>query len=578
MRGPTEPSMIRFVVHNEQGRASEFTPRHTSIVGKDELAIPGTVLFEDGHIVCHKQNPDAAALSLQIDVGASGTLTLQTCLLPDRDEPYSLELELARHRIMLLLNKLEDWSLAMLAPDHPVMVKLEEARDLFTQALTTPHSTEAASAEQASIARRALSIGVEAGEEMCKVQSERELLGRFAAIEQQNESGSGESGSDSFRPHHFVVKKPLLGCSVPSGRFAEPLQRILSKSCDFLTCPMPWGELEAKEGRRSFGSSDRWIEWAVRKGKLPVIGGPIIDLRRRSLPDWIYIWENDYKTLRELAYEHLKAVVTRYRRAVQRWNVLSGANINAVFQLRHEEMIDLTRLCVLTTRKLQPSAKIFVEIDQPFGEHATHLERSIPPFLYTGLLLESGVQIDGFAVRVQMGDGEPGRSCRDLLQLSAFLDTLARFERPIHLTAIGVPSRPVEGRVPDPDSAIEEQLADDIGWPGQWRREWSGDLQADWLTRVVTIAAGKPTIETICWQMLFDNEDGPEMRSGGLINRKGGAKSSLRRLGEVAGALRAQKPPSWLPMLTEPAPESSVEDATAEGTSGGSAVGASAIA
>ena len=34
------------------------------------------------------------------------------------------------------------------------------------------------------------------------------------------------------------------------------------------------------------------------------------------MPDWMFIWEHDFDTLREMAYEFVQKVVQRYRRAV----------------------------------------------------------------------------------------------------------------------------------------------------------------------------------------------------------------------------------------------------------------------
>src|SRR5690606_4271962 len=135
--------------------------------------------------------------------------------------------------------------------------------------------------------------------------------------------------------------------------------------------------LEREEGRQNFAPTDRWVEWAVKRGKLPVVAGPIVDFSARSIPDWLYIWEHDYKTLREVTDEHINALVTRYRRGISRWVVCSGLNVNSDFNLRLEEIIDLTRLSVLTVRKLHPSAQITVEINHPFGEHGTHVDRSL---------------------------------------------------------------------------------------------------------------------------------------------------------------------------------------------------------
>jgi len=85
------------------------------------VSLPGGVHFEDGCVVCHPGAPEPAAFAIQWDAGELGQLTLQTCLLPQRDRPYLLSLELARHRIMLFLTKLEEWQRTETSPDAPEM-------------------------------------------------------------------------------------------------------------------------------------------------------------------------------------------------------------------------------------------------------------------------------------------------------------------------------------------------------------------------------------------------------------------------------------------------------------------------
>lgn len=543
--------MIRFAVFDESGPAREFPLHHHCLVGKEECTVPGTIAFESGQLVCRKHSNDAAALSLQVDAGPAGRLTLQTCLLPDRPEPYLLDLELARHRIMLLLNKLEEWSFSDLPGDHPVMTGFERARELFTQALISPRSPGGGySSEQARLARRSLELGIDAGERLAMLQAERELTAKWAP----RAAAPAEDDLDPAQGRAPEPVAPTIGCLLHPDQFAEPLQRIIAKNFDFISCPLRWNEIEKDESRHTFAPSDRWIEWAVRTAKLPVAAGPVIDFSARSLPRWIYIWEHDYKTIRELVYEQLKAVVTRYRRTVTRWTVCSGFNVNAAFDLRLEEMIDLTRLCVLTVRKLQPSATILVEIDQPFGEAGTHLDRSIAPVLYAGLVKDAGIAIDGFGLRLQVGDGECGRSTRDLMQLSAQLDTYSQFDKPVHITAIGAPSQALKGRPARPAREIEARAWDLGGDPGHWRRPWGATAQAEWLTQAVTMAVAKPFVHSVAWQQLFDIENGGEMRQGGLITADGRAKPSLKRMGEVTSSIRAKSSPTRLPSL-EPAPD-----------------------
>jgi len=547
--------MIRFHVFDESGPAKEFSPRNAYLVGKEDLTVPGTITFKNGVLVCSRHNNDAASLALQVDLGDLGMLTVRTCLLPDRVDPYVLDIELARHRIMLLLNNLEEWGLADLPADHPVMLGFEEARALFTRAMTTPRGdANSGDAERARLARESLAIGVRTSEKMTVLQAERELALKYHP---PPAGDPDETASPDAAP------KPIrIGCVIPPGQFAEPLQKIVQQTFSFISCPLRWKDIEADEGRHTFAASDRWIEWAVRSAKIPVAAGPVIDFSTRALPDWIYIWEHDYKTLRELAYEHLKAVVTRYRRAVNRWSPVAGLNTNSAFLLRIEEMVDLTRLAVLTTRKLHPAAKVIVEISHPFGEHGTYQDRSISPVLYAGLVKEAGIQIDGFGLRLQMGDPDPGRSARDLMELSSILDIFAQFDKPIHVTAVGAPSQPIPARAKPAVREGGPGIGDFVPCAGSWHGPWSANNQAEWMTQALSVAIAKPYVESVAWQALFDTTENPEMPYGGLITSDGRAKPALRRIREIAASVRGRQSPTALPTLSEPAGEPAATSAS----------------
>ena len=71
-------------------------PRRAHILGQDNIALTGRVRIEGDEIVCEADPNQAVALCLQVDAGEVGVLLLQTCLLPRRERPYLLSLELAR--------------------------------------------------------------------------------------------------------------------------------------------------------------------------------------------------------------------------------------------------------------------------------------------------------------------------------------------------------------------------------------------------------------------------------------------------------------------------------------------------
>ena len=504
--------MLGFVVFDADDLSSETALRSAYLLGKDSVSVVGRVEWADGQIVCRKPSTDEAALAIQIDAGPPGVLTLQTCLLPERDRPYLLDLELARHRIMLFLNKLEEWGLSAIPADSEVMIEFEEARALFTEALTTPAGADRGfTAAQADFARRALAKAIEASEKLAMLSAERQLAHRLRIDEA------------TAKP----VPTARFGVVVQNEQFSDPLKKVLSAGFDFIVSPLLWSEIEREEGRFSFVASDRWIEWAVRSGSVSVVGGPVLDFSPRAVPAWLRVWENDYQSVREFAYEHAKRVVTRYRRTISRWNVISGVNLNVGFSLTPEQMIELTRLAVLLVRKLHPAAKVVVEVAQPFGEHGSTNPQSVSPLLYTELLLESGIAIDALGVRLQLGEAGAGRTARDLMQLSDMLDTYAQFDKPIDLTAIGVPSG-----LNSADSTC-----------GKWREPWSPDHQTKWMTDALSIALGKPYIRSVAWHSLFDSP-GADMPLGALVGADGRAKPSLRRLAEIRAAVRKRMLPS----------------------------------
>lgn len=510
--------MLRFVVFNEDSPASDFTLRHAHLIGKDDLGVPGTISFNDGIITCEKATNDEASLALQVDAGSCGMLTLRTCLLPHRDRPYLLELELARHRIMLFLNKLEEWGLSYISNDDPIVIAFEEARTAFTESLVARDPSGEYTPQQARSAKVALCKAIEASEGLARYCAQRQLTNRLDPPE-------------DTKP----IAAPRFGILVPNEQFAEPLRKIVAGTFDFMVSTMRWNEIEREEGRFSFVETDRWIEWAVRQGRIPVVGGPILDFSPASIPEWMGVWGQDYQSVREFAYEHAKRVVTRYRRTVNRWVAVSGLNLNRGFSFSVDQMIELTRLSVLIVRKLHPSAKVVVEVTEPWGEHVSANPESLSPLLYAELALESGMQIDALGLRIQLGDRSPGRSMRDLCQLSALLDDYAAFERPIDVTAIGVPSAPV------PQSNTDDEQDCEPGW---WRSPWSPVQQAEWMTEALTIITSKPYIRSVAWQALFDASRSPEMPSGGLITTEGRAKPGLRRMAEIRDAIRQKKIPT----------------------------------
>lgn len=462
---------------------------------------------------CEKVGSDPACLAIGVDAPSAqgqgamnpapgGMIVEQTTLLPERDEPYSFWLELARRRIMLFLNKLEEWGLV----DDPDVVgpmeQLDRARELFTDALVIGRGKPTLTSD--TLGKAALASASHACELLTNLYSCRGTdpeslpVGRMLDSQVHNRS------------------RLTIGCSVSPGKFADALTKTVERFADFVHVPMTWSKLEPREGRYSFAQTDQWIEWAIVKAKRPVVTGPVLDFRAGVTPDWLSIWENDFDTLREMVHDHAKQIVTRYRRTTSRWIATSSIPVNEQFHLTYDKMVELTRLVVLVIRKLHPRCEITVDIARPWGQYAASNRDAISPMVYAHLLNQSGVKFDSLGVRIQMNRQ---RGYRDSAYLAELIDMCAELDRPLHVTCLGAPGTPA-------------LRADGV---------WSGEEQAAWLERTLPLLASHHAVASVCWQELMDADPPDMMAYGGLLDSNTQPKPALEKLLQF----RAQLIAAW---------------------------------
>ncbi|MEO1278949.1 MAG: endo-1,4-beta-xylanase [Planctomycetota bacterium] len=540
--------MLKFLVHRDGGPAEGWPLAHAGIIAPDGSTAPGEIRITHGELTVVPK--DQGPISLEIlfplsesdaNTKADRKLLLTTTLLPQRDRPYLLSLELARKQLMRFLNALEEWNLAMLPGDHEAIRTFERAREDFSSALVSWRSVEGHGAQPddpalvtaESKARRALIDASDAGELLVREAAGQGLKARadgswFSDAMARAERSIGRPAGKAIA----VVKAPeahgvtlagvaRVGGAVDPRVFAEPGQAALAKSADFVTVPMPWSAVEPDEGKYQFATTDRWIEWAVRKAKLPVVVGPVLDFAPGMLPEWLFIWENDHETLRELVYEHMRQVVTRYRRTAQWWTLASALGVEGALSLRFEQIADLLRVASTVTRKLHPQGRVQIEITDPFALYAARTPRSVPPLLLGELIAQSGTHVDAIGLRVDLTDPGVAGVARDTMAFSEILDRYAGLDRPVSVTFATCPSV----------SAEQEREQ------GTWDGPWSPASQAEWITRVLAVAAAKPYVHSICWGLV---QDTPKSIAGaGLVDAQGAARPALSALAHLRESVRA---------------------------------------
>jgi hypothetical protein len=295
---------------------------------------------------------------------------------------------------------------------------------------------------------------------------------------------------------------------------------------------MSWKQLQPEEGQFITDPVDEWVDLLTRK-RIPIIAGPLIDLSDAEVPDWMFIWEHDFETLRELAYEFVQKVVHRYRRAVSVWNVVGGLHTNSAFTLSFEQIIELTRLLVSQVKTILPNARTLVTIKEPFGEYHARGATSVPPMLYAEMVAQAGINFDAFGLEIEQGVPTPGGWMRDVFQLSAMLDRFSTIGRPVFITSLGVPDR----YTPDAGDRTEGKL--DPAAAGRWHRPWDVQLQAEWIDEIFKLLLSKPFVESIAWGNLADIN--PTVPGGGLLDDMLRPKPSFAKIQELRDTFARKK-------------------------------------
>jgi hypothetical protein len=480
--------LVKFEIYRDGQRLTAYEPVCAMAVGPESVPVPGEVAFRDGLLVVNRKDDHAVGAALLWDVGPLGCFMLETTRVLPRDKPYVLNVELARFRLMKIVQKQEDWNLFDFPKIERFLDRLHKGQQTFAEALGMLHDPPAA----AALADQALELAIDLSEQLATFHADLLLTRRRAA--------------------NGLVRH-VFGCRVDPLVTNEKYRDTVATQFDYAVLPMGWKDVQPTEQAFNVEALDAWVD-VLGKRRVPAIAGPLIRLDAAHVPDWTVVFEHDFDTLREMAYDYVQKMVTRYRKQVAVWNVAAGLQTNTAFSLSFEQVIDLTRLLVTQVKTLLPGARTLVTITHPFGEYHARgrggAAAGVPPMLYAEMLANAGIAFEAFGLEIELGVPAAGQFNRDLFQLSCALDKFATLGRPVFLTAVGVPGR--ANADPNDASGGSQDPAD----AGRWHRPWDPELQAEWMEAVYQVALSKPFVEAVAWSNLADVN--ATLPGGGLLD------------------------------------------------------------
>jgi hypothetical protein len=405
---------------------------------------------------------------------------------------------------MRISQKIEDWGLLDYEGTEPIIAQVREARELLIKALQADTPSEAA-----TLGEQSLGLAAQASEALSKFHAE-------VFLQRRRQAGS--------------LPRRLFGCTIDLDKPTEAAHKRLSGAFDFVTIPIVWRDIEPSEQTFNWKPLDAWVE-ALSKQRVPMKGSALLSFRENNVPDWLYIWEHDFDTIRDLAFEHVRRVINRYGQYIQAWDVISGIHATNCFTFNFEQLMELTRMTAALTKQASPRSVAIIDLVALWGEYYARNQRTIPPLLYADMAVQSGVNFDAFGLQFYFGPAADGMYVRDMFQISSLIDMFAKLGKPLHITAVQVPS----AAVGEQSGAADDKT--DAVCGGVWHAPWNEEVQSEWLARFLEVALSKPFIESVCWRGLADHQS-HAVPHGGLLSSGLAPKAAYKRLVQVRSDLR----------------------------------------
>ncbi len=476
-------SVLRFQLPSDAAFSDQIDLSSAYLFGSDGVPLRAEVSLKNGTITCTKRMSGPVGLSMLWPVEGVGRIVLDTMRLQSGDRTFNLALELVRCLLMRLHHKSEDWGIFDCPEAEELNTQIFAARDVLIDALTASDFTEAV-----RTASRALTMAVSTAEEMTRFHSE-------ILLERRLQTGG-------FSRHVF-------GCHVDLAADVSKVGHRFAQAVDFVTLPISWKEIEPSEQNYRWDRLDAWVAW-LAKNRIPIKASPLVSFQEGDVPEWLYIWEHDFETVRDLVAEHIRRVIKRYGKHIQVWDVISGIHANDSFHFSFEQLMELTRVAASVTKQAAPRSLAIVELIAPWGEYYARNQRTIPPMLYAEMAMQSAVSFDAFGLQFCFGQPSDGHYVRDLFQVSSLLDRFSNFGKPLHITAVEVPS-------------VDQPAG------GMWHESWTESHQATWLREFFRIVLSKPFVETVSWRNMVDGSEGA-MPGGGLLKTDLSPKPAFNEL------------------------------------------------
>lgn len=447
--------------------------------------------WSDGEFTVRRTVEDSGYLHFPWRSEKHGVLMLSTATLAERDEPYSLALELARGTTYRLRQQLNDWLDQGLLGTADAASQLKKAVSIFSRAATSQSDHELCHILAADSIEMALDV--------CG-----DLVGRY--VDQVLE----------VRHRNAKQFSTLFGVNVGSEFPRANMANQIVTAFNTAILPMHWREIEIASGEFDWTMLDNQIEWA-QGASLKTIAGPLTSLNQMSVPDWLYLWEGDVQGIASFVGSFVTKVAERYKDRVNLWHCVATRVGDERLGLSEDERLRILVTSIEALRAVDAKKPIMVSFDQPWSDHVMNDDEN-SPWVFADALVRSNLNLSAIGLEFNFGY-QGGCTMRDQMEISRRLDGWSTLGVPI----IAYLTFPSAGETIEKNLVGSESVGDDVA--DKVNESW----QSQQAVRMARLLLSKRTVQGIVWSQWSDATS-HRFPNGGLIDSEGGAKPTLDKL------------------------------------------------
>lgn len=446
--------------------------------------------IENNSLVIDRSSDEAGNLNIPWTVPGHGQLVITSTSLMQRPEAYQLEVELARGTLNRLRNSVSFASLSGWDVPRSITEEMDLAKDMFIRAATSQHMP----GQAAKWAEESLSHSIKGANEF-GIQRARYLL---QSRQQQ------------------IAKLPTLWAArCESKQLRQRVRKTLHSTFNSMCVSMPWKRISTDADQYNWEPLDKQIQWCRRK-EMKVIAGPLVHLSQENVPDWIYLWEDDFSAIQNYYMDYVREVVTRYSNDVDIWNSIANVNVDNCLSLTEEQLLHMAVSTIETIRQHDSRTPLIFTVSQPWGEYLSHTTRDMSPMAFADTLIRSDhLGINGIGLEINWGFQDESTLPRDLLELSQHIDRWSHLGLPlvIHLTITDL------GGESSHNTTEISNSDDTVSLTSRSRN-------------ILTVLASKPAVQALIWNQLVDSKSGSK-GAAGLFGVDGKAKPIIKDLHDL---------------------------------------------